>query len=155
MILIRHTSGLRIASPLVNTRSLDAAYEKALYRLDIMGRRYTLSTLHTPLHAERLLNAANCHSLTIITVDNPGSQRCDRATFSQQHLLLTQQLRHLGIHFFPTSALAPQCDWPVEHGVAIKDLPLASAYPLNQRYHQNAFVRINREQGIALHWTNS
>ncbi|MEC9318727.1 MAG: DUF3293 domain-containing protein, partial [Pseudomonadota bacterium] len=82
-------------------------------------------------------------------------QRCDRATFSQQHLLLTQQLRHLGIHFFPTSALAPHCDWPVEHGVAIKDLPLASAYPLNQRYHQNAFVRINREQGIALHWTNS
>jgi len=139
---------------LVNKSSLNTVYEEALYRLDIMGRRYTLSTLSKQAFVERILDMTRCHSLTIITVDHPGSQRCDRATFSRRHDQLTQQLHHLGIRFFHSSALAPQCDWPVEHGVAIADLPLASAYPLNQRFHQNAFLHINREQGVALHWTN-
>ncbi len=140
---------------MVSQHAVATAYDDALYRVDIGGHRYTLNTSSSLTHVEHVLADAACRSLTIITVDNPGSQKCDRTTFTRHHSALTQQLRELGIRFFASAALAPDCDWPVEHGVAIANIPLASAYHINRRFDQHACVRITQEQGVTLHWTVS
>lgn len=86
----------------------------------------------------------------IITAENPRSRQLSDSENHTRWLRLRSEVRASGLEDFPTFAVAPSGNWPVEIGCFLPNVSPPQAVTLGQRFEQNAIVVGGQDTSPAL-----
>ncbi|ANP46073.1 hypothetical protein ATE48_09135 [Candidatus Viadribacter manganicus] len=127
----------------VTTPDLVRAYLKTQYRLS-PPHELTLRIGETNGALASLLQNQNVLSAAYVTAWNPLSQVSDIETNKAANERLCATISELGLMALPGNGVDPDGAWPGEESFLILGASLDQAEALARRYHQNAFVWVDR-----------
>ncbi|MDX1736594.1 MAG: DUF3293 domain-containing protein [Alphaproteobacteria bacterium] len=121
------------------SEGLVSAYMKTKYVVN-SPNPFELQIATPSLAADKLLEGYGVEAATIITAFNPFSQLKSVEANQKANALLLQQLKEMKLASFPTEAIDPDGEWPIELGFFVMGLTQAEAIKLCNLYRQNAVV---------------
>lgn len=136
------------------TGDLRSAYAATDYVVLDRGRETVVRADRLNPGFDSLLETRGAAEGVFVTAWNPGSGRRTDA----ENMAATRRLREIleaeDLEFLPAEHRAPEdCDWPVEKGFLILDLPPADALALAEMFGQNAILWAAFDQPAQLLFT--
>lgn len=101
-----------------------------------------VTTIGTPVR----FKGVPLKSAHLITAYNPKSVLTEDAVNENAHRALCEWVKAAGLTAWPTKAIDPEGQWPVEPGLLIWGLSDPKALTLAQHFGQNAWVAFHLEE---------
>lgn len=122
-------------------KKLVEAYQKTCYRVEIDGLAFELFIGQPNLQFSAYCQQNQVQQWAIITAYNPFSNSTSERLNQQANLGLSKELQALGYEYYRGDGIPlNDSSWSIERGFWIRNIELASATKLAEKYHQNAIV---------------
>lgn len=122
------------------SRELLVAYCRTDYRVELPNRYFSIHLGQPAVEVDELLRSAGHTCWTLITAENPRSERLSEAENAARCEQLRQRLERGGRPLFPTIALCPDANWPPEHGHLVLGLQESEALNIAAQFDQHAIL---------------
>lgn len=127
---------------------LIAAYRAAIYVIYVDGEDIILKIDEANPDLSALMKKYGVTSAALITAFNPHSVLTTEEENMRNHNALIADIHALGLNSMAAESSDPSHVWSSEPGILILGISLADAESLADRYKQNAFVWIPRDDGF-------
>jgi hypothetical protein len=124
------------------------AYRTAIYVIYGDGEDIVLKIDEVNLDLAALMKKLGITSAALITAFNPHSVLSTAEVNMRNHSALIADIHALGLKSLSAEGSDPSHIWSSEPGILILGISLADAESMADRYKQNAFVWIPRDDGF-------